>query len=103
MEYRFLGRSGLKVSALSFGSWDTFGDQVGKETAYDSMVEAYDGGVNYFDNAEEYANGKYEGMMGQILQKTGWRRTDLVLSTEIDWRGPGPDDQKLWIRRIKER
>jgi len=102
MEYRFLGRSGLKVSALSFGSWVTFGDQVGKETAYDSMVEAYDAGVNYFDNAEEYANGKSERMMGQILQKTGWKRTDLVLSTKIFWGGPGPNDQGLSFKHIKE-
>jgi len=57
MEYRFLGKSGLKVSALSFGSWVTFGDQVDEDVARECMIEAYDAGVNFFDNAEAYAGG----------------------------------------------
>ncbi|WP_445664523.1 potassium channel beta subunit family protein [Fodinibius sp. AD559] len=102
MEYRFLGRSGLKVSALSFGSWVTFGDQIDEDVAYDSMKEAYDAGVNFFDNAEVYAEGQSEIMMGNIIQKAGWKRTDLVLSTKIFWGGEGPNDQGLSFKHIKE-
>lgn len=102
MEYRFLGRSGLKVSALSFGSWVTFGEQIDEEIAYDSMKEAYDAGVNFFDNAEAYAGGQAETMMGNIIQKTGWKRSDLVLSTKIFWGGDGPNDQGLSFKHIKE-
>ena len=102
MDYRFLGRSGLKVSALSFGSWVTFGDQIDEDVAYDSMKEAYDAGVNFFDNAEAYAEGKSEIMMGNIIQKAGWKRTDLVLSTKIFWGGEGPNDKGLSFKHIKE-
>ena len=102
MEYRFLGRSGLRVSALSFGSWVTFGDQIDEDIAYDSMKEAYDAGVNFFDNAEVYAEGESEIMMGNIIQKAGWKRTDLVLSTKIFWGGEGPNDQGLSFKHIKE-
>lgn len=102
MEYRFLGRSGLKVSALSFGSWVTFGDQIDEDVAYDSMKEAYDAGVNFFDNAEIYAEGQSEIMMGNIIQKAEWKRTDLVLSTKIFWGGEGPNDQGLSFKHIKE-
>jgi voltage-dependent potassium channel beta subunit len=102
MKYRFLGRSGLKVSALSFGSWVTFGDQIDEDAAYDSMKEAYDAGVNFFDNAEAYAGGQSEIMMGNIIQKAGWKRTDLVLSTKIFWGGEGPNDQGLSFKHIKE-
>ncbi len=102
MEYRFLGRSGLQVSALSFGSWVTFGDQIDEEVAYESMKIAYDAGVNFFDNAEAYAHGKSEEMMGNILQKAGWKRTDLVLSTKIFWGGEGINDQGLSFKHIKE-
>lgn len=102
MEYRFLGRSGLKVSALSFGSWVTFGDQINEDTAYASMKEAYDAGVNFFDNAEVYAEGQSEIMMGNIIQRAGWKRSDLVLSTKIFWGGEGPNDQGLSFKHIKE-
>lgn len=102
MEYRFLGRSGLKVSALSFGSWITFGDQIDEDVAYESMKEAYDAGVNFFDNAEAYAGGQSEIMMGNIIKKAGWNRTDLVLSTKIFWGGKGPNDQGLSFKHIKE-
>lgn len=102
MEYRFLGRSGLKVSALSFGSWVTFGDQIDEAIAYKSMKEAYDAGVNFFDNAEAYADGQSEVMMGNIIQKAGWKRSDLVLSTKIFWGGEGPNDQGLSFKHIKE-
>jgi len=102
MEYRFLGRSGLKVSALSFGSWVTFGDQIDEDAAFDSMKEAYDAGVNFFDNAEVYAEGQSEIMMGNIIQRAGWKRSDLVLSTKIFWGGEGPNDKGLSFKHIKE-
>jgi len=102
MEYRFLGRSGLKVSALSFGAWVTFGDQIGEQAAADCMKEAYEAGVNFFDNAEAYAGGQAETMMGNIITKAGWKRTDLVLSTKIFWGGEGPNDTGLSFKHIKE-
>lgn len=102
MEYRFLGRSGLKVSSLSFGSWVTFGDQVDEDVAYESMKTAYDAGVNFFDNAEAYAGGQSETMMGNIIKKAGWKRSDLVLSTKIFWGGEGPNDQGLSFKHVKE-
>lgn len=102
MEYRFLGRSGLKVSALSFGSWVTFGDQIDEQIATDCMKEAYDAGVNFFDNAEAYAAGQSETMMGNIIKKQGWRRSDLVLSTKIFWGGEGPNNTGLSYKHIIE-
>ncbi|RKZ11964.1 aldo/keto reductase [bacterium] len=92
MEYRFLGRSGLKVSALSFGAWVTFGDQMDVDFALKCMTEAYDRGCNFFDNAEVYAGGLAETIMGKALRKAGWRREDLVVSTKIFWGGrPNPE------------
>lgn len=82
MEYRRLGKSGLQVSALSLGSWLTFGKQIGDDVAEQLMVEAYDQGVNFFDNAEIYAKGKSEIVMGKILKKLGWRRSSYVLSSK---------------------
>ncbi|WP_340103472.1 potassium channel beta subunit family protein [Rhodohalobacter sp. 8-1] len=102
MKYRYLGRSGLKVSALSFGSWVTFGDQVDQQVAYDCMTEAYDAGVNFFDNAEAYAGGESEIMMGNIIKKAGWKRSDLVLSTKLFWSGDGPNDTGLSYKHIIE-
>ncbi len=102
MEYRFLGSSGLKVSALSFGAWVTFGDQIDEDTASECMRVAYDAGVNFFDNAEAYADGRAETMMGNIIQKTGWRRSDLILSTKIFWGGNGPNDRGLSRKHIIE-
>lgn len=102
MKYRFLGRSGLKISALSFGSWVTFGDQIDEDVAYESMKEAYAAGVNFFDNAEVYAEGQSEIMMGNIIKKAGWKRSDLVLSTKIFWGGEGPNEQGLSFKHIKE-
>ncbi|MBU8871743.1 MAG: aldo/keto reductase [Gemmatimonadales bacterium] len=102
MEYRFLGSSGLKVSALSFGSWVTFGDQMQVEPAYQCMKTAYDAGVNFFDNAEVYADGESEKIMGEVLRKTGWKRSDLVLSTKIFWGGKGPNDRGLSRKHIFE-
>ncbi|MFW6348060.1 MAG: potassium channel beta subunit family protein [Cyclonatronaceae bacterium] len=102
MEYRYLGRSGLKVSALSFGSWVTFGEQVDTTLAYEQMKTAYDAGVNFFDNAEAYEGGASEEIMGDVIKKAGWKRSDLVLSTKIFWGGDGPNDNGLSFKHIKE-
>jgi voltage-dependent potassium channel beta subunit len=102
MDYRFLGSSGLKISALSFGSWVTFGDQIGEDVASECMKIAYDSGINFFDNAEAYAHGRAEVMMGNIIKKAGWKRSDLVVSTKIFWGGSGPNDNGLSRKHLIE-
>jgi len=102
MEYRSLGRSGLKISALSYGAWVTFGDQVNEDVAGACLKAAYDAGVNFFDNAEAYAGGRAEIMMGDIIKKAGWRRVDLVISTKIFWGGRGVNDRGLSRKHILE-
>lgn len=102
MEYRYLGKSGLKVSALSFGSWVTFGSQVDVDKALELMKIAYDAGVNFFDNAEVYSDGVSESIMGEAIKKAGWKRADLVLSTKIFWGGEGPNDTGLSRKHILE-
>ncbi len=82
MEYRKLGKSGLKVSALSLGSWITFGSQIEDNTAESLMTLAYDNGVNFFDNAEIYAHGKSEIVMGKLLKKLGWKRDSYIVSSK---------------------
>lgn len=83
MQYRRLGKSGLQVSALSFGSWVTFGKQIEDGTAEKLMKEAYDAGINFFDNAEIYAQGQSEIVMGNILKKMGWDRTSYLVSSKV--------------------
>jgi len=85
MEYRHLGRSGIKVSELSLGSWVTFHNQVGIDSAIESMSAAYEAGVNFFDNAENYASGLSEEVMGAALKKLGWRRGSYLVSTKFFW------------------
>ena len=85
MEYRRLGRAGLKVSVLSFGSWVTFGPQVDVGAAADMFQTARDAGVNFFDNAEAYAGGESERIMGQAIAKLGWARETYVISTKVFW------------------
>ena len=85
MEYRRLGRAGIKVSVLSFGSWVTFSNQVDIDAAVEMMTAAYDAGVNFFDNAEIYAGGKSEQVMGAALKKLGWRRSSYLVSTKFFW------------------
>ena len=85
MEYRHLGRSGLRVSELSFGSWVTFANQMDVKPAADCMSAAYEAGVNFFDNAEVYAGGKSEEVMGAALKKLGWRRGSYLVSTKFFW------------------
>lgn len=82
MEYRRLGKSGLQVSALSLGSWLTFGKQVDDSIAEELMTVAYDQGVNFFDNAEIYARGKSEIVMGSILKKKQWQRDSYIVSSK---------------------
>ena len=85
MEYRRLGPSGLQVSVLSFGSWVSFGDQIGITEAVDCLQAAYDAGVNFFDNAEAYAGGESERIMGSAIAKLGWQRHSYVISTKLYW------------------
>jgi len=102
MEYRHLGRSDLKVSALSYGAWVTFGDQIDVDRAAECMQIAYDHGVNFFDNAEAYAGGQAEEMMGDVIQQKDWSRSDLVVSTKIFWGGDGPNDVGLSRKHVIE-
>ena len=102
MEYRRLGKSGLKVSALSFGAWVTFAQQISKETASDLMVAAFDAGVNFFDNAEAYAGGKAETVMGKILEKQGWARDEFVVSSKVFWGGEKPNQKGLSRKHVIE-
>ena len=102
MEYRRLGSAGLRVSALSLGAWVTYGGQVGEEVARDCMKAAYEAGVNFFDNAEGYASGNAEIVMGNVIKKLGWKRSDLVVSTKIFWGGNGPNDMGLSRKHISE-
>ncbi len=85
MEYRNLGRSGLKVSALSFGSWVTFNTQLDTGLAAECLSAARDAGVNFFDNAEGYASGESERIMGKAISDLGWARHSYVVSTKLYW------------------
>ena len=85
MNYRRLGRSGVKVSELSFGSWITYGNQMDNRLARDCMAAAFDAGVNFFDNAEVYATGKSEEIMGEVLKQLGWPRVQYLVSTKFFW------------------
>lgn len=83
MNYRKLGKAGVNVSGLSFGSWVTFGEQISDDVAEDLMIKAYDNGVNFFDNAEGYACGRSELVMGKILNKVGWPRDTWLVSSKV--------------------
>ena len=89
MEYRYMGKTGLQLSTLSFGSWVTFHKQIDDKVADELMGIAYEQGVNFFDNAEVYAAGESEKMMGRVLSKKNWDRTSIVLSSKayFGWRG----------------
>jgi voltage-dependent potassium channel beta subunit len=102
MEYRRLGKSGLKVSALSLGSWLTFGKQISDETAEELMVAAYENGVNFFDNAEIYARGKSEIVMGNILKNQGWSRDSFIVSSKVFWGGDLPTQKGLSRKHVIE-
>jgi voltage-dependent potassium channel beta subunit len=105
MEYRRLGKAGLKVSALSFGSWVTFANQVDVDKAVDCMAAAYDAGCNFFDNAEAYAQGQSETVMGKALKKLGWPRDSYTVSSKVFWGSvPNPrvTQQKLSRKHVFE-
>ena len=102
MEYRHLGKAGIKVSELSLGAWVTYGHQFGVEEAKEIMAAAYEAGVNFFDNAEAYASGEAELIMGKALKALGWARKDYLISTKIFWGGDGPNDQGLSYKHIIE-
>ncbi|KAE8332541.1 NADP-dependent oxidoreductase domain-containing protein [Aspergillus sergii] len=85
MLYRRVGNSGLHVSAIGLGGWLTFGGHVDDDITFKCMKQAYECGVNFFDTAESYANGQSEIVMGDAIQKGGWQRSDLVISTKLNW------------------
>lgn len=93
MEYRRLGRSGLQVSVLSFGSWVSFSKQINDKVADELMGIAYDAGINFFDNAEVYALGESEKMMGRVLKKKKWDRTSYTVSSKVFWGWRGKENK----------
>lgn len=101
MEYRRMGRTGLQLSALSFGSWVTFHKQIEDQTADTLMGMAYDAGINFFDNAEVYASGESEKMMGRVLRQKNWDRTSFVLSSKayFGWRGKNNKPNQTGLSR----
>ena len=100
MKYRHLGKTGIQVSELSFGSWVTFHTQAGIDSTVEMMSAAYDAGVNFFDNAETYANGKSEEVMGAALKKLNWRRGSYLISTKLFWGlHEGPNEQNTLNRK----
>jgi voltage-dependent potassium channel beta subunit len=104
MNYRRLGRSGLKVSELSFGSWVTYGNQVDTRAARELMAAAFDAGVNFFDNAEIYARGQSEEIMGAVLKELDWPRLKYVISTKFYWglasgKGAFPNERNTLNRK----
>ncbi len=100
MQYRRLGSSGLKLSVISYGSWVSFKNQLGVDHASEIMKAAYDAGVNFFDNAEGYAAGMSEEIMGQVFKKMGWARVSYVVSTKFYWGlGRGHNDKNTLNRK----
>lgn len=101
MEYRSMGRTGLKLSEISFGAWVTFGDQIDARTASDLLHYAYDQGVNFFDNADIYADGRAEEVMGEAIADLP--REALVISSKVYWKTmPGPNGRGLSRKHIME-
>ncbi len=102
LNYRRLGSAGLKLSELSLGAWVTYGGQVGEDVALKCMSAAHDTGVNFFDNAEAYAHGNAEIVMGNVIRNLGLRREDIVVSSKVFWGGEGPNDLGLSRKHIFE-
>ncbi|MEI6312145.1 MAG: aldo/keto reductase [Bacteroidota bacterium] len=102
MEYRRLGKSGLQVSELSLGSWVTFGNQISDDIAEQLMIKAYESGINFFDNAEVYADGKSEIVMGNILKKLNWDRSSYLVSSKVFWGGKLPNQKGLMRKHVVE-
>lgn len=102
MKYRRLGSAGIRLSELSLGAWVTYGGQVGEDAATRCMSKARELGVNFFDNAEAYAHGNAEVVMGNVIKKLGWKREDLVISSKAFWGGSGPNEEGLSRKHIYE-
>ncbi len=102
MEYRRLGKSGLKVSEFSYGSWVTFAKQVDVQPAKAMLTAAYDAGINFFDNAEGYEQGKSELVMGQAIQELGWGRDSYIVSSKVFWGGAKPTQRGLSAKHVTE-
>jgi voltage-dependent potassium channel beta subunit len=102
MDYRRLGKSGLKVSEFSFGSWVTFAKQVDIAPAKEIMAAAYDAGINFFDNAEGYEQGRSELVMGQAIAELGWSRDSYVVSSKVFWGGEKPTQRGLSAKHVTE-
>ncbi len=102
MQYRRLGSSGLHISALSFGSWVTFHTQVDGTLAKQLMTTAYEAGVNFFDNAEVYARGQSELIMGSVLEELGWGRDTYLVSSKVYWGGDRPTQKGLSRKHIHD-
>jgi len=100
MNYRRLGKTGLKVSELSYGSWVTFSFQVGLDEASKIMNLAYENGINFFDNAEAYASGESEIIMGNVLKKYGWTRDSYIISSKVFWGGEKPTQRGLSHKHV---
>ena len=102
MEYRRLGKSGLRVSEFSFGAWVTFAKQVGEDDAASIMGTAYDHGINFFDNAEGYEQGNAEIVMGEALKKLGWSRDTYMVSSKVFWGGKKPTQKGLSAKHVTD-
>ncbi len=101
MEYRYMGKTGLQLSVLSFGSWVSFHKQIDDSVADELMGIAYDNGVNFFDNAEVYALGESENMMGRVMKKKNWDRTSYTISSKVffGWRGKNNKPNQTGLSR----
>ena len=102
MEYRRLGSAGIRLSELSLGAWVTYGGQVGEEMATKCMSKAFELGMNFFDNAEAYAHGNAETVMGNVIKKLEWKREEIVVSSKVFWGGEGPNARGLSRKHIFE-
>ncbi|MGV8984880.1 MAG: potassium channel beta subunit family protein [Cypionkella sp.] len=102
MEYRRLGKSGLKVSEFSYGSWVTFAKQVDVAPAKEMLTAAYDAGINFFDNAEGYEQGRSELVMGQAIEELGWSRDSYIVSSKVFWGGAKPTQRGLSAKHVTE-
>ncbi len=100
MNYRRLGKTGLKVSELSYGSWVTFSFQIGLSEATEIMKLAYDRGINFFDNAEAYASGESEIIMGDAIKNLGWSRDSFIVSSKVFWGGEKPTQRGLSHKHV---
>lgn len=102
MNYRRLGKTGLKVSELSYGSWVTFSFQIGQKKVTEMLKLAYDSGINFFDNAEVYASGESEKLMGKSIKDLGWGRDTYIVSSKVFWGGKKPTQNGLSHKHIMD-